>query len=119
MKVKGKDNQMEKEINTLIANIKADYLNWTMNRKNDLTSVQLTMIEEFNNGITFSAGQKYIRIDKNDSVWGFIVNTDNDKKFQRGDILKPASFRAPARNKARGNILTGGYEIGWTGPHYL
>ena len=53
------------------------------------------------------------------SVWGFIVNTDNDKKFRKGDILKAAGYNAPARNAARGNILDGGYCIQWTGPLYL
>jgi len=36
-----------------------------------------------------------------------------------GDILKPASWRAPAKNSARGNVLEGGYAIQWTGPLYL
>jgi len=40
-------------------------------------------------------------------------------KFKMGDILKPASWRAPAKNSARGNVLEGGYAIQWTGPLYL
>jgi len=52
-------------------------------------------------------------------VWGFIVNVDDDKKFRKGDILKPAGFNAPARNKPRGNVIDGGYTIRWTGPEYL
>ena len=39
-------------------------------------------------------------------VWGFVVNTDSDKKFKKGDLLK-AGFNAPARNAARGNVLEG------------
>ena len=50
---------------------------------------------------------------------GFIVNTDNDKKFKRGDILKAAGFNTPARNAARGNILSDDYTVQWTGPALL
>jgi len=39
------------------------------------------------------------------SVYAFIVKNPNDKMFNLGDILKPASFKAPARNFARGNVF--------------
>ena len=79
---------------------------------------------EFATGIEVSYGSKYIKIGTgkhggNRSVWGFIVNTDKDKKFKKGDLLKAAGWAAPARNAARGNILKGGYVINWTGPLYL
>ena len=77
------------------------------------------MIAEFNEKITYKVGTKYIKISAGGSVWGFVVNTDNDKKFRKGDILKAAGYNAPARNAARGNILDGGYTINWTGPLYL
>ena len=63
-------------------------------------------------------GKKYIKIIRENSVWGFIVKEDF-KHFRKGDILKAAGFNAPALNRARGNILDGGYSIAWTGPHYL
>ena len=44
----------------------------------------------------------------------------DDQKFKAGDLLKAASWAAPARNKARGNILKGDYSwVRWTGPEYL
>jgi len=116
---------MNNEMNTLIENIKADYFNWTTRCAgakglDALTEINERMIAEFNEGITYKAGSKYIKVIKErGGVWGFVVNTDNDKKFKKGDILKAAGYAAPARNKARGNIVDGGYTINWTGPLYL
>ena len=112
---------MNTEMTALIENIKNDYLNWTMLcAKGTLSDINKKMIAEFNEKITHKTGSKYIKvINEGGGVWGFVVNTDNDKKFKKGDILKPAGFNAPARNKARGNILDGNYPINWTGPLYL
>ena len=63
--------------------------------------------------------KKYIKIVENGGgVKAFVVGVENDKRFKLGDILLPAGYNAPARNFARGNILDGGYNIGWTGPLY-
>ena len=121
---------MNNEMTTLIENIKADYLNLTtrcaaanwgrVSGLGTLTETNKTMIAEFNEKITYKVGTKYIKVfTEGGSVWGFVVNTENDKKFRKGDILKAAGYAAPARNKARGNILDGGYTIEWTGPLYL
>jgi len=79
-------------------------------------------VEEFRDSLIVVEGRKYLKIVKKlgsqEMVWGFIVKED-DKKFKEGDILKAASWSAPARNRARGNILDGGYSIRWTGPEYL
>jgi|TARA_B110000503_G_scaffold97998_1_gene146926 hypothetical protein len=112
---------MQNEINTLIETIKADYT-FFMKRGNkdyDLAPHQVEMINEFNTGIAIKQGSKYIKVTTNKSVWGFIVNTDKDKKFVKGDILKAAGYNAPARNARRGNIVEGGYTVQWTGPLYL
>ena len=108
---------MNNEMTALIENIKADYADVRYSSGND--EIRKEMIADFNRKITYKAGSKYIKVVSNNSVWGFVVNTDNDKKFKKGDILKAASWAAPARNKARGNILEGGYTINWTGPLYL
>ena len=65
------------------------------------------------------SGKKYIKIVRESGgVWAFIVNTQDDTMFEYGDILKAASWKAPARNRARGNVF-GDYQVQWTGPHYL
>ena len=116
---------MNNEMTALIENIKEDYLNWTTRCAgakglDALTEINERMIAEFNEKIAYKTGSKYIKVfTEGGSVWGFVVNTDNDKKFKKGDILKAAGYAAPARNKARGNIVEGGYTINWTGPLYL
>ena len=113
---------MQNEINTLLDTIKQDYYDWTVRCKKgaeNFSEHNLKMIQEFNDGLEVKEGQKYIKVISNRSVWGFIVKTDNDKKFAKGDILKAAGWNAPARNAARGNIVDGGYTVQWTGPLYL
>lgn len=107
---------MKTEMNTLLETIKSDYAHWG---NEDLTDVRKRMIEEFNHGLRVEEGSKYLKIITGNFVWGFVVKKDNDKKFRKGDILKAASWKTPARNAARGNILDGGYTIRWTGPLYL
>lgn len=69
--------------------------------------------------VEFYFGSKYIKIIKRwggGSVGGFIVNTHNDKQFPYGTLLKAASWKAPARNKSRGNIFEiADKKIPWTG----
>jgi hypothetical protein len=76
------------------------------------------MFNEYKDGFKTIVGQKFIKITNGNGVKAFIVKEDNGK-FKMGDILKPASWRAPAKNSARGNVLEGGYAIQWTGPLYL
>ena len=83
------------------------------------TEVRIKMNKEFAEGWVIKRGPKYTKILNKNSCWGFVVNTDNDKKFKKGDLLKAAGYNAPARNAARGNVLEGGFTIRWTGPLYL
>jgi len=66
----------------------------------------------------FVNGRKYVHIimeDNQRSSHSWVMLVD-DKKFKRGDILKSASWNAPARNFARGNVLTGNFNhIRWCG----
>jgi hypothetical protein len=77
------------------------------------------MNKKFADGFVVKKGKKYIKIISDSSAWAFVVNTDDDKLFKKGDLLKCAGWAAPARNKPRGNVLEGGYRIEWTGPQYL
>jgi hypothetical protein len=120
------EREMQQQIEKLLEDIVTDYRNWQSNcvkarGKENYSNVQNEMYAEFKEQLGFREGSKYIKVTTKNggSVWGFIVNTDNDKKFRKGDILKPAGYNAPARNAARGNILDGGYCIQWTGPLYL
>ena len=85
------------------------------------------MYYEYASSLDESKGSKYIKIitgsSGGKSVWGFVVNSKTDGKFKYGDILKSASWKAPARNFARGNILDDTVEslktkISWTGVRY-
>jgi len=104
--------------------MKKDYQRfWQASAKGEpLSEFAQDQLDGFMESIEFSGGSKYIKVIRNDNqrtVWGFIVNTDNDKKFKRGDILKPAGWAAPARNKARGNVFEDLSWVQWTGPAYL
>jgi hypothetical protein len=68
--------------------------------------------------MSFKEGKKYFKVIKENSVFAFIVKEDF-KHFKKGDVLKPASWKTPALNSARGNVLSGNYPIEWTGPLYL
>ena len=111
------DKIMDDAINQLFYAIADDYARW---RKLGDYSKSGDAAEMFNQ-LTYEEGRKYIKVVRTDNqatVWGFIQK-DDDGKFRGGDILKAASWRSPTRNKARGNILDGGYSIAWTGPEYL
>ena len=71
-------------------------------------------LERYTKGFEILVGKKYIKIANNGGVKAFIVNTENDKMFPYGSILKPASWSTPARNFARGNVFED-YNVMWTG----
>ena len=116
--------QLDIGVNKLIDHCIEDYRNWsTSNGTKEISNFSSRQIER-GLGMYAKKGSKYIKVMKDMgngqlSVWGFIVASENDKKFQVGDILMAAGWRGPARNKARGNVLTGNFGSSWTGPNYL
>ena len=67
--------------------------------------IKKRMCSEYHASLTYYMGKKYVKVVTNESVCAFVVACTNDKKFQYGDILKPAGWKTPARNFARGNIF--------------
>ena len=108
-------DNIEDGIQNMIAAATHDYQGWMKPE----TEVRAKMNQEFAEGWVIKRGPKYTKILNKNSCWGFVVNTDNDKKFKKGDLLKAAGFNAPARNAALGNVLEGNFNIRWTGPEYL
>lgn len=110
-------DNLEDGIQNMIDAAIHDYGQWM---KPD-TEVRAKMNKEFAEGWVIKTGPKYTKIlqKHGGNVWGFVVAVDTDKKFKKGDLLKPAGYDKPARNKPRGNILDGGFQINWTGPLYL
>lgn len=114
---------MNTELEIYLDAIKADYLKWSnRGEKNPIQQVIADrMIKDFNAGLEVLDGKVYLKVitrsSSSRSVHSFIVKEDGPK-FKRGDILKTASWSAPAKNKARGNIF-GTYHINWTGADYL
>jgi hypothetical protein len=75
--------------------------------------------------VEFDMGSKFIKViightgDTQRSSHSFIVVGEYKgakNTFKHGDILKSASWRAPAKNFARGNIMENSYgTISWAG----
>ena len=127
MKEVKKSTNIADGVNALISAANTDYTDKTNHdglsydeQSDSQKASTLKFNEKFTNGWTISEGSKYIRLRTSDyGTWGFIVKTDNDKMFKKGDLLKPAGYDKPARNAPRGNVLEGGFPVRWTGPLYL
>lgn len=103
-------------INHILNDYKA-FMNPDNRDSESAKEVALEMIARFK--IEVVKGSKYLKIVHNNgtqrSVHSFICIHDMGK-FTSGDILKPASWAAPARNFARGNLFQGDFsKIRWTG----
>ncbi len=100
--------------------IDRDYSTWQNNlsgrNARDL-DYQEKVALEFTQSTQVIKGSKFLKVVKRGSVHSFICVKANGK-FVVGDSLKAASYAAPAKNFARGNILdVASYEnrVRWTG----
>ena len=123
MKMTGEDTSLLVDgLDELVELAKKDYRKWSDigsrydGETDSRRKIKDDMISEYNREISYSDGSKYVKIVTGNSVWGFVVRVHNDKKFRFGDILKPAGWKAPARNFARGNVIDGNFGgVSWTG----
>ena len=123
MKMTGEDTALLVDgLDELVELAKKDYRKWSDigsrydGETDSRRKIKDDMISEYNREISYSDGSKYVKIVTGNSVWGFVVRVHNDKKFRFGDILKPAGWKTPARNFARGNVIDGNFGgVSWTG----
>ena len=129
MSVSKKHKEVNDGLTNLMNHMKEDYHNWSMSGRTVHSNtadfireseIRERMEEEYGTGLGYELHTKYIKVvsDKHGScsVCAFVVATENDKKFRFGDILKPASWRGPTKNFARGNILENDFRgVRWTG----
>ena len=104
----------DKAMDRLLDNIHKDYEGWS-------SRIEYSSGAERVN-ITIKPGRKFIKIIRDTSVWGFVAKSDGIHKgvpMKMGDVLKAASWRAPAKH-TRGNIYDKNQNyFRWTGPDYL
>ena len=106
------------ELNAYLEAIKIDYRKWSTYRDGSVSQQILDeAIVRFEAGLRIVETQLYYKVISGGGVHSFIVKEDG-LKFKKGDILKAASWKTPAKNQARGNLFTG-YRIRWTGAEYL
>lgn len=118
IKVDKQANTIEQGINNLIEAAKEDYKQYHLRLFGETSGHSQRTLDNWNSSMSFKEGKKYFKVIKEGSVFAFIIKEDF-KHFKKGDVLKPAGWKTPALNSARGNVLNGNYPIEWTGPLYL
>ena len=99
----------DEAMDSLLLNIQVAYDNWSNNGK----TLDLSL----------KPGRKFIKVVEGTRVWGFVAKVDGTHKgvpMLKGDILKAATWRAPAKH-SRGSIFDKDMHesFSWTGPNYL
>tara|TARA_B100001250_G_scaffold364889_1_gene345263 strand:- start:504 stop:884 length:381 start_codon:yes stop_codon:yes gene_type:complete len=111
LKVNGKNGlSFDEAMDNLFVKIQEDYAKLNMTHR---TSLDLSL----------KPGRKFIKVVEGSRVWGFIAKVDGTHKgvpMLKGDILKAATWRAPAKH-SRGSIFDKEMHksFSWTGPNYL
>jgi hypothetical protein len=106
------EDEMVDGLKEYLEHIKADYRKWYGRRDDEIAQ---EFIRKFEAGLEVEVGNKYLKVITNRSVHSFICLKDTGK-FAKGDILKAASWRSPAKNFPRGNIIARKYgATSWTG----
>jgi len=119
-----KGNHM-KNLEAYVNHIREDYRQWmsrcsAADQDSVRDRIRQEMIEEFVSNVRVEEGKKFLKVitgkpGNNVGVHSFIVKK-TEGKFVEGDILKAASWNAPAKNFARGNILEKTFgRVRWTG----
>ena len=112
------NNEMKEGMEMMLEHMRRDYVGWSRSGMRDISEEILSESEKrYCDGLCYTVGSKYIKVSNDSTTEAFVVNTESDKKFRLGDILKPAGWAAPAKNFARGNILDRNFDrLRWTGP---
>ena len=97
----------------LVEDIHMDYARWSSRTEYPNVTRKVD--------ITIRPGRKFIKIIRQNSVWGFVAKDDGMHKgvpMKVGDVLKAAGWASPAKH-TRGNIFDGKQDyFSWTGPDY-
>ena len=113
-----KADNLKDGITNKMLGAKNDYIRMSTSGGKELTGYSKEQVDNWDNKTKVSEGKKYIKIVQDTGVFAFVMKEDSGR-FKKGDILKAAGYNKPALNSARGNVLTGNYNIQWTGPLYL
>ena len=108
---------MKEQIEQYLEAIKANYVQLRGMVKDDPYNIRQMMVKQFIEGVSVTVGSKYVKVLIKGSVHSFIVAKPMCK-FKVGDILMAKSFKAPATNFARGNILDPNFDftkVRWAG----
>ena len=69
---------MQEAINTLLEKIKTDYLNWTTSfGKKPVSSYTQGVLDNWEDTVKVKYGQKYVKIIRDNSVWGCLLYTSD------------------------------------------
>lgn len=114
---------LDEGIKNMMNTAKMDYEMWsTHTDKGKISDYTKEVLDKWDTNVKVLSGKKFIKIVRENSVFAFVCKDDISApftSFKKGDILKAASWKRPAYNQARGNVLKGNYPIEWTGPLYL